>query len=133
MLMTDRMGYERDLLGVCSPHSIVEDAKLLMRGHLAESLTLEHVAKALIIKPADLRACFRLVVNTSFDAELTKMRLNALYELMRASPAESLDALAARVGLELSDALSQAFEEAFWISLQEHHQHCRQCGAQLPT
>ena len=120
MLVIDRLGYEPGLQAVRSPQSIVEDARLLMRGHLAAPLTLELVGKALLINPA-------------FDAELTKMRLNALDELMRARPAESLDFLAGQVGLELSDALSQAFEEACWISPQEHHQRCRPCGAQLPT
>jgi transcriptional regulator GlxA family with amidase domain len=131
--MMERSGYEQGLLGVRSPHAIVEDARLLMRQHLAEPLTLRSLAKALVMSAGDLEASFRLAAHASFDEEIAKLRLNTLYELMRSQPMQSLEGLVAQVGLQWNDGLERAFEEAFWISLQDHHQHCRQCGAQLPT
>lgn len=131
--MTDHLRLEQGLLAVRSPHSIVEEARSFIRDHVPERLTLQRVAKALLIRPIDLQACFRLASETSFDAELKAIRIAALYELIRAKPNEAMEDLIVQVGLESGSALGRAFEEAFWISLHDYHQHCRQCGPQPPS
>lgn len=124
---------EHGLLAQRAPHLIVDDARQLMRQHLAEPLTAALIAKAMVINKADLEGCFREVAGRSIADELYRMRLNALYEQIRARPRVSIADLTACVGLQLDEVLEQAFEDAFWITLHDHQQHSARCGAELPA
>jgi len=121
------------LLAQRAPHLIVDDARQLMRQRLADPLTAAMVAKALVIHKADLEGCFREVSGCSFAEELYRMRLHALYECIRVQPRLPIADGVAAVGLSLDEALEHAFEEAFWITLQDHQRSSAHCGMQLPA
>lgn len=124
---------DQGLLAQRAPHLIVDDARQLMRQHLAEPLMAALIAKAMVISKADLEGCFREVAGRSIAEELYRMRLNALYEQIRLQQRLLIADLAASVGLPLDEALEQAFEDTFWITLQDHQQHSARCGAELPA
>jgi len=117
-------GYRQVTTDTLSPVQIVENAREYIKQNLSQTLNIAKVAKGIGVTMQDLRGSFNCVTPTTFEMELRKIRMNALYEAIRANPSTSLDLHISSVGLEDIASAASIFEEEFWITLDEYQENC---------
>jgi AraC-like DNA-binding protein len=90
-------------------------ARVCIQRHHAQPLTLAMVARALSSSPRQLERAFRACGNTTFRAELTRVRLTEAARLLAAQPLVVSD-VAHRVGFRQAPHFCKAFNHAFGMS-----------------
>jgi AraC-like DNA-binding protein len=90
-------------------------ARVCIQRHHAQPLTLGLVARATSSSPRQLERAFRSCGNTTFRAELTRVRLGEAARLLASQPLVVSDA-AHRVGFRQAPHFCKAFREAYGMT-----------------
>jgi two-component system, response regulator YesN len=90
-------------------------ARVCIQRHHAQPLTLAMVARALSSSPRQLERAFRDFGDTTFRAELTRVRLGEAARLLASQPLVVSD-VAHRVGFRQAPHFCKAFKQAFGMS-----------------
>ena len=90
-------------------------ARVCIQRHHAQPLTLGMVARALSSSPRQLERAFRDFGNTTFRAELTRVRLAEAARLLASQPLVVSD-VAHRVGFRQTPHFCKAFKQAFGMT-----------------
>jgi AraC-like DNA-binding protein len=90
-------------------------ARVCIQRHYAQPLTLGIVARATSSSPRQLERAFRACGNTTFRAELTRVRLGEAARLLAAQPLVVSD-VAQRVGFRQAPHFCKAFRQAYGLT-----------------
>jgi transcriptional regulator GlxA family with amidase domain len=90
-------------------------ARVCIERHHAQPLTLGLVARATSSSPRQLERAFRACANTTFRAELTRVRLRAAAHLLANQPLVVSD-VAHRVGFRQAPHFCKAFRNAYGMT-----------------
>ena len=109
---------------VRAPHQIVENARRFILANLGKPLNTTKVAKGIGVSVEDLTGSYQCATPTSFERDLIKIRMNALYESIRMDPTREITEHISSVGLWNPIETATKFEEEFWITLDDHQHNC---------
>jgi AraC-like DNA-binding protein len=90
-------------------------ARVCIGRHYAQPLTLGLVARATSSSPRQLERAFRACADTTFRAELTRVRLCAAAHLLASQPLVVSD-VAHRVGFRQAPHFCKAFRQAYGMT-----------------
>jgi transcriptional regulator GlxA family with amidase domain len=90
-------------------------ARVCMERHHAQALTLAMVARATSSSPRQLERAFRCCGDTTFRAELTRVRLSVAAHLLATHPLVVSD-VAHRVGFRQAPHFCKAFRDAYGMT-----------------
>lgn len=107
-----------------APHHIVENARAYMRSNISKRLSIATVAKGIGVSSVDLKGSYLCSTPTTFDKDLIKIRMEVLYKAITDEPWIPIEQHIKVVGLEDCPQAHLEFEDAFWISIDDHRKNC---------
>ena len=102
----------------------MENARRFIQMNLGKPLDAAKVAKGIDVSVQDLKGSYQCSTPTTFERDLVKIRLNALYEAIRMNPTRKIIEHISSVGLGNTRQTASMFEEEFWITLDDHQSNC---------
>ena len=95
-----------------------------MRSNISKRLSIAAVAKGIGVSSVDLKGSYLCSTPTTFDKDLIKIRMEVLYKAITDEPWIPIEQHIKVVGLEDCPQAHLEFEDAFWISIDDHRKNC---------